>query len=299
MNGVYRWAKVKAEQEKPIPLIFVENVTDLRLWSGLEDWYTHMEMLGYQHHTLSFNSRFAHPFPAPVPQSRDRCYIVLWQHHLPAPNLDLRPAASCLRCQQEIGAVQCWRGLERRFGDYGVQYEYHCPQRDTPLVPYYTAVERVIDWSIPITKVGERRRPLCQKTLANIRKGLCWYLRQPLHEAEHRAFLMSYYGNAVFRCLSDVAGTVTTRDRHCLITLPEDWSSGDIPDVLSCGYRMCVLSEYQGMMGLPPKFGFACSKTTALKQLGLAVTPAAALEVLIWGLGALGYTIPLLKRSNL
>jgi hypothetical protein len=87
-----------------------------------------------------------------------------------------------------------------------------------------------------------------------------------------------------------VAGTVTTRDRHCLITLPEHWSGSDLPDVRSCGYRMCVLAEYQAMMGLVPGFRFACSKTAALRQLGLAVTPAAAVEVLVRGLGALGYT---------
>jgi DNA (cytosine-5)-methyltransferase 1 len=292
MNGVHRWAQAKVKQGRPIPLIFVENVTDLRLWGGLANWYTAMEMLGYQHHTISFNSRFARPFPVAIPQSRDRCYIVLWQHHLPTPTLDIRPVAQCHRCKIRVQAVQCWRGGEKRFGDYGQQYEYHCPQCDAPLVPQYTPVERVIDWNMPITRIGERRRSLCQKTLAAIGKGLRWYLRQPHHEGERKAFLMSYYGNPVFRSISDVAGTVTTRDRHCLITLPEHWSGGDLPDVLSCGYRMCVLSEYQSMMGIPASFRFDCSKTTALKQLGLAVTPAAAVEVLIRGLATLGYPMP-------
>jgi DNA (cytosine-5)-methyltransferase 1 len=145
MNGVYRWAKAKMKQGKPIALIFVENVTDLRLWGGLQGWYANMERLGYQHHTISFNSRFARPYPVAIPQSRDRCYIVLWRRDLPTPTLDIRPAAHCPRCQEQVQAVQCWRGRERRFGDYGQQYEYHCPQCDTPVVPRYTPVERVLD----------------------------------------------------------------------------------------------------------------------------------------------------------
>jgi DNA (cytosine-5)-methyltransferase 1 len=292
MNGVYRWARAKVKQGKPIALIFVENVTDLRLWGGLQGWYAKMERLGYQHHTISFNSRFARPFPAAIPQSRDRCYIVLRRHDLPAPNLDIRPAAHCPCCQEQVQAVQCWRRRERRFGDYGQQYEYHCPQCDTPVVPNYTPVERVLEWSLPLTMIGERGRPLCQQTLANIERGLRWYVHQPRRVGGRQAFLLSYYGHAVFRHISDVAGTVTTRDRHCLISLPEHWSGEGIPDVRCCGYRMCVLSEYQAMMGLAPGFRFACSKTAALRQLGLAVTPAAAVEVLVRGLSALGYTQP-------
>lgn len=34
--------------------------------------------------------------------------------------------------------------------------------------------------------------------------------------------------------------------------------------------------EYQRMMGILPSFRFACGKTHAVEQLGLAVTPAAA-----------------------
>ncbi len=289
MYGVTRWAEAKVQQGRPIALIFVENVTELRLWSGLEEWYQHMEQLGYQHHTLSFNSRFAHPQPAAVPQSRDRCYIVLWRSDLPVPDLDIRPAAQCQRCRELVQAVQCWRGRARRFGEYGQQYDYRCPRCHAPVIPYYTPIERVLNWRLPTEPIGARKRPLCPQTLAKIERGLRWYGSQPHHAGEHHAFLLSYYGNAVFRRLTDVAGTVTTRDRHCLITLPQGWSGGSPPDVRACGYRMCTLSEYQAMMGIAPDFRFACTKTAALRQLGLAVTPAAAVEVLVRGLCMLGF----------
>lgn len=297
MQGVVRWAQAKVEQGRPIALICVENVTELRLWAGLTDWYRHMERLGYQHVTLSFNSRFARPHPAAVPQSRDRCYIVLWRCDLSAPDLDIRPSAPCRRCQKQVQAVQCWRGYARRFGEYGQQYDYHCLYCYEPVMPHYTPIERVLDWSLPIEPLAVRKRPLCPQTLTKIERGLRWYVRQPHQASERHAFLLSYYGNAVFRRLSDVAGTVTTRDRHCLITLPEGWSGNELPDVCACGYRMCTLAEYQAMMGIPPDFRFACSKTTALKQLGLAVTPAAAVEVLARGLQALGIRHPLLERE--
>lgn len=287
MNGVCRWAAAKARQEKPIKLICVENVTDLRLWGGLEDWYARMEMLGYQHKTISLNSMFARPIPVPVPQSRDRAYIVLWLKDLPAPNLAIGPRGTCRRCQREVAAVQCWRGQEARFGDYGEQYDYLCPTCDTRVTPFYTPVEYYLDWSLPAPRIGDRAKPLCANTLQKIRKGLTWYVKQ--QEQGHQVFLMSYYGKAVYRSVHDVAGTVTTRDRHCLITLPENWSGKEIPDVGECGYRMCTLSEYQHMMGIPPQFRFRCGKTHALEQLGLAVTPAAAVEVLIRSLRSLGY----------
>ena len=288
MHGVARWAEAKVQQGRPIALIFVENVTELRLWGGLAEWYHHMELLGYRHQTLSFNSRFARPSPVAVPQSRDRCYIVLWRRDLPAPDMNIRPAAQCQHCRTSVQAMQCWRGSARRFGEYGQQYDYRCPRCDCPLIPHYTPVERVLDWGLSTEPISTRKRPLCPQTLAKFEQGLRWYVCQPHQAGEHHAFLLSYYGNAVFHRIWDVAGTVTTKDRHCLITLPEGWSDGKLPDIRLCGYRMCTLSEYQAMMGIASSFRFACSRTTALKQLGLAVTPAAAVEVLVRGLRTLG-----------
>lgn len=293
MNGVHRWAEIKKNQKKPFKLIFVENVTDLYHWGGLTEWYGKMEKLGYRHATISFNSMFARPFPMPVPQSRDRCYIILWLEDLPAPDMDIRTLAFCHRCYSEVHAVQCWRNGNRQFGDYGAQYDYRCERCDAEITPHYTPAKEIIDWSLPTPPIGERdKKPLVPKTLRKIRKGLTWYTCLPPEKQLDRVFMFSYYGNACYRLVSDVAGTVTTRDRHAIITLPANWQPGDpAPDINQCGYRMMTWYEYQHLMGLPENFKFDCTVTERKRQLGLAVTPAAAVEVVSRGLTALGHHV--------
>ncbi len=113
--------------------------------------------------------------------------------------------------------------------------------------------------------------------------------------------MFSYYGNACYRLVSDVAGTVTTRDRHAIITMPANWKPGDpVPDINQCGYRMMTWYEYQRLMGLPESFKFDCTLTERKRQLGLAVTPAAALDIARRGLAALGYQheIPYLQTES-
>jgi DNA (cytosine-5)-methyltransferase 1 len=288
MNGVHRWAKLKRKQNRPFKLIFVENVTEIKHWSGLKAWYTDMEALGYRHTTISFNSRFARPFPAPVPQSRDRCYIILWLRDLPAPDMHIHPPTYCQRCQRDVAAVQCWTGYQRRFGDYGIQYIYHCSLCNKEVIPHFTPASQVLDWTLPAPQIGTRKRPLCAETLRKIRRGLHWYSDLSVQKQQDRAFMLSYYGNACYRMVSDVAGTVTTHDRHALITLPDDWQPGDpVPDTLACGYRMFAWYEYKALMGIPENFVFDCSITERKRQLGLAVTPAAAVEVLSRGVAIL------------
>jgi len=292
MNGVHRWAEIKALQGNPFKVIFLENVTDIYHWSGLNGWYANMEKLGYHAQTISFNSMFARPFPVPVPQSRDRCYIVLTRHGLPIPDIAIRPAAHCRFCQGEVEAIQCWRKTAQNvpFGDYGDQYDYRCPNCNTEVVPTSTPAYTVIDWDLPTPPIGDRTRPLCEETMLKIHKGLRWYTSLTPDQQARKTFMLSYYKNAVLRNVDGVAGTVTTRDRHALISLPTSWNPGEAaPDVNQCGYRMFTWYEYQRLMGLPESFRFACNVTERKRQLGLAVTPAAALEVVSRGLAALGH----------
>lgn len=66
MREVVRWAAAKQAQGHPFQLIYVENVTKVRLWGGYYAWLQEMHALGYQARTLYFNSMFAPAFPAPV-----------------------------------------------------------------------------------------------------------------------------------------------------------------------------------------------------------------------------------------
>ena len=99
--------------------IIVENVVDARHWVMFEAWLMAMHALGYQHKAVYLNSMFAHP----TPQSRDRMYIVFWQRGNRAPDLEVRPAAHCVRCAKDVEAVQSWKP-GRDWGRYKRQYLY-------------------------------------------------------------------------------------------------------------------------------------------------------------------------------
>lgn len=281
MREVVRWASAKHAQGHPFRLIYVENVTKVRLWGGYRTWLEEMHTLGYRSHTLYLNSMFAPAFPAPCYESRDRWYTVFWRAGNQTPDLDIHPPALCTSCGLQVAACQAWKHPHRRYGDYRKQYVYGCPRCWREVVPMYHAAREALDWSLPTPAIGQRVEPLAPTTMNKLRRGLERY------RSAHQAFLYSYYGTAIYRAPSDPLGTCTTRDRHALVTLPHPAAPLE-----ECGYRMLTLEEYQRAMGFPPTFRFQCSRAEALRQLGLAVTPAVAALLVQRGLASLGYHIP-------
>ncbi len=279
MREVARWAGVKKAQGHPFQLIFVENVTKVRLWGGYQAWREEMQALGYQSRTIYLNSMFAPAFPSPCYESRDRWYTVFWREGNRTPDLDITPPAHCAHCNRQVAAFQSWKNLRRRHGDYRKQYIYRCPRCLREVVPFYRPANEVLNETLPAPPIGQRERPLVPETIAKIRRGVTRY------RATHQAFLLSYYKNAVYRTLSDPVGTITTKPRHALITIPHPEATAE-----ECGYRMLSLEEYQRAMGFPPSFRFAGSRSEALRQLGLAVTPAVAALLVQRGLASLGYS---------
>jgi DNA (cytosine-5)-methyltransferase 1 len=170
-------------------LIITENVVDARNWRLFNAWLQAMSSLDYNHEIVYFNSMFAHP----TPQSRDRMYVVFWKRGNKAPDLRFTPPAYCPRCECNVAAVQGWKNPGKRWGRYGKnrQYLYHCPTCAGEVTPYYYCAANAIDWALPSERIGDRKRPLKEKTLDRIRVGLEKYGRQP--------FLTSYYTRAVGR----------------------------------------------------------------------------------------------------
>ena len=278
MREVVRWAAAKVEQGHPFHLIYVENVTKVRLWGGYHTWLQEMRALGYCSQTLYFNSMFAPAFPAPCHESRDRWYTVFWRDGNRAPDLNIRPLAYCQRCSREIHAQQSWKQAQRPYGDYRKQYLYRCRHCTQEVLPFYHPAGAALDWTLPAPPIGQRLVPLAPTSREKISQGLARY------RATQRAFLYSYYGTAIYRAVSDPLGTCTTRDRHALITIPQQDAR-----VEECGFRMLTLAEYQRAMGFPATFRFHCARAEALRQLGLAVTPAVAALLVQRGLASLGY----------
>lgn len=157
--------------------IIIENVVDAARWVMFPAWLQAMELLGYRHEMVWLNSMHAQQGGLPAPQSRDRMYIVFWRADVasksnPAPKLTrwTRPLALCME-HGEIRAVQAFKKKEP-WGRYRAQYVFRCPECWTVVEPGWLPAASIIDWSIPATRIGEREKPLAEKTRERIRRGI-------------------------------------------------------------------------------------------------------------------------------
>lgn len=157
-------------------IVIVENVVEARWWEPFEAWLQAMALLGYKHKIVYLNSMFAHP----TPQSRDRMYVVFWHKSLREPDLDIRPEAYCAQCGCNVNAVQSWKNPAKKWGKYKQQYIYCCPTCAEEVTPYYFCAFNAIDWSLPAPRIGDRSKPLKEKTRKRIQIGLEKFGRQPV-----------------------------------------------------------------------------------------------------------------------
>lgn len=157
--------------------IILENVVDAYRWDQFEAWQMAMKSLGYRMQFVWLNSMHAQIGGLPAPQSRDRMYIVMWREDLatkdrPGPNVGkwTRPMAVCQE-HGEVQAVQAFKKAEQ-WGRYKAQYLYRCPKCFTVIEPGWLAAESIIDWSLPAQRIGDRTKPLAEKTRERIRRGI-------------------------------------------------------------------------------------------------------------------------------
>jgi DNA (cytosine-5)-methyltransferase 1 len=241
--------------------IIVENVVDARFWISFDAWLMAMTAMGYEHEIVYLNSMHAgSELAAPAPQSRDRMYVVFWQRGERAPQLAITPPAFCESCDRTVDAVQVFKKPERRWGRYRAQYLYRCPACATVVEPYTLPAASVINWATPGQRIGDRDKPLADKTLARIKAGIERYARpfhleaggnqydsadpkhkqhgsptgymrvwptdteplKTLHTAETKALLVPVEGRdgKAARSADDVLRTMTTRNETGVATVP-------------------------------------------------------------------------------
>jgi DNA (cytosine-5)-methyltransferase 1 len=166
-------------------IIITENVVDAAKWLMFDAWLLAMKSLGYEHHIVYMNSMHAQLGGLPAPQSRDRMYVMFWKKGNTKPDFDkLRPLAYCPSCDETVRALQVFKKPNERWGRYRAQYLYRCPKvacRNGVVEPGWRPASDAIDWGIEGTRIGDREKPLAEKTMARIRAGLEKYGRGPLH----------------------------------------------------------------------------------------------------------------------
>ncbi|MFG1629003.1 DNA cytosine methyltransferase, partial [Kribbella sp. NPDC049227] len=179
------WDVVRFAEHHRYDAIVVENVVDAALWVLWPAWRSGLDALGYCVHVVYLNSMHAQAGGLPAPQSRDRLYVVAHLRKTSCPDLNrwTRPKAWCVGCGQLVRAMQAWKKPERTWGRYRAQYVWRCPNvacRNQVVEPGWLPAAAAIDWSLTGVRIGDRSRPLADKTMARIRAGLERYVRPEL-----------------------------------------------------------------------------------------------------------------------
>lgn len=160
----------------------VENVVDVarnpKYASAWKAWQEGLTNLGYSYTVISLNSMHAQALGMPAPQSRDRLYVGFWRNDQRQPDFAafMRPRAYCPRCNGVVETFQAWKN-GRTVGKYRAQYVYLCATSGcgTAVEPGWLPASAAIDWSIAGKRIGDRDKPLADKTRARIAAGIARY----------------------------------------------------------------------------------------------------------------------------
>ena len=223
------WDVPRFAEQMDYTAIVVENVVEATKWVGWRAWCVAMDDLGYERRVLSHSSMHHG-----VPQSRDRIYVVLTKRGL-RPDLELELQGWCAWCEAQRPCRQAWKN-GRTVGRYRAQYVYGCTVCGREVVPSTEPAASIIDWSLPCPRVGDRVRPLAEKTRARIAAGLARYGWAPITTAGAGNGWERTPGMRA-RSLSEPVPTQTTTAQTALATPP---------DVLMVGLRGTSRGQVDG-----------------------------------------------------
>jgi DNA (cytosine-5)-methyltransferase 1 len=272
------WDVVRFAEFHHYQAVIVENVVDVYHWPPFQAWLAAMESIGYAHRIVYLNSMHAQVFGDGAPQSRDRIYIVFWRKGNVAPALDriTRPHAVCSTCGP-VRAMQVWKQPDRApWGRYRAQYVYRCPSvkcRNQIVEPTFRPAADIIDWSHLGQRIGDRDKPLAEKTMARIRAGIDRYWKPLLVPIEGREGKRA-------APVTQPARTMTTRAETGLAFIAELRGGGSkhrpvgepLATVTASGRHHGLVTTYYGNGGITPTGKALPTCTTVERHALLAPT---------------------------
>ncbi|QRY62739.1 DNA cytosine methyltransferase [Gordonia sp. PDNC005] len=186
------WDVVRFTEYHAYEAVIVENVVEVTKWPPYGAWLAAMDSLGYDHQLVMLNSMHAQLMGDGAPQSRDRFYCVFWRKGNRRPDLHrlTRPRAVCPTCGP-VRAMQSWKKPGNTIGKYRSQYVYRCPNvacRNAIVEPIVRPAADIIDWSLEGQRIGDRARPLADKTMARIQAGIDRYWAPLIIEASGNTY---------------------------------------------------------------------------------------------------------------
>jgi DNA (cytosine-5)-methyltransferase 1 len=240
-----------------------------------------------------------------APQSRDRLYVIFWLEGEHDPDFDkyTRPTAYCEHCDTTVRAVQAWKNPDRRYGKYKQQYAWRCPTArcHAEVFPAVRPAADAINWTLPAVRIGDRGRPLADKTMKRVRDGYETYgvpLLVPVEGREGKQarpaelpmrtctarnetgvavppYIVELRGGgSTHRPVAEPLATVCASGNHHGL-LP----GGTVAAVEDLGFRMLEPAEYAAAMEFPSEYLWLGNKRERVRLAGNAVTPPAARDL--------------------
>lgn len=275
------WDVPRFAEHHKYKIIITENVVDAAKWVMWDAWLMAMDSLGYDHHVVYMNSMHAQAYGLPAPQSRDRMYVVFWRKGNRRPDFDrLRPQAYCSQCDKSVTAIQMFKKTPN-WGRYRTQYQWRCPSascRNAVVEPGWLPASSVIDWSLPIDRIGSRPlkeywadksktvslglHPLAPKTMARIEAGLKKYVEPMLMRNNN-----DRSGSSMCTPTTEVMRTLTTAGHQPLLA-PGQSSEGKDAALVGLPMRTQATRNETGLP-IPPMIvnnvsGADSSRTTTV-----------------------------------
>lgn len=325
------WDVPRFAEAHQYEVVLIENVVEAMDWLPFQAWLGAMDSLGYNHQKIFLNSMHASWQGIGAPQSRDRMYVCFWRKGNPKPDLEdmQRPDAWCGECREIVKARQWWKNPNKPYGKYKSQYLYRCPNtacKNSIVEPLTEAAATIIDWTDLGERIGDRAKPLADKTMRRIQMGIQKHWT-PIHlehggngydaaDVKHPQYMNpdSYYrawsvnepfktmhtreskGIAVHPLVMAYYGsglnTNPVTDPMSTVTTVERHTllnAGKTIDVEDVHFRMLTAHEIKRSMAFPAEYIITGNKREQVKQAGNAVTPPAARDLVAAAALSLGF----------